>query len=94
MGEYSLAERPNCTLTYRLHANDSSGNDLLRLLLNRAGWVEERESQGGNDWAVRSEATDAAINTLLAEGHPMAAVGDWLGISAATVCRRAAMAQG
>jgi DNA-binding NarL/FixJ family response regulator len=43
----------------------------------------------GSDWGVRCLlVTDAAINTLLAQGHSMAAVGEQLGISAATVCRR------
>jgi DNA invertase Pin-like site-specific DNA recombinase len=34
-------------------------------------------------------ATDSQINTLLGQGHSMMAVGEKLGISAATVCRRA-----
>jgi DNA invertase Pin-like site-specific DNA recombinase len=32
--------------------------------------------------------TDSQINTLVAEGHSMVAIGEQLGISSATVCRR------
>jgi DNA invertase Pin-like site-specific DNA recombinase len=53
----------------------------------RAG-LRNARAKGKHLGRPRLLVTDLQINTLLAQGHSMAAVGEQLGVSSATVCRR------
>jgi DNA invertase Pin-like site-specific DNA recombinase len=59
----------------------------------RSGLANAR-AKGKRLGRPRLLVTDSQINTLLAQGQSMLAIGEQLGISAATVCRRARAVHG
>ncbi|MGA2980147.1 MAG: recombinase family protein [Terriglobales bacterium] len=79
---------PNGRLIFGIFASISEfERELIRSRV-RSGIAAAR-ARGKRIGRPRVLATDTEINTLLAQGHSMVAIGEQLGISAATVCRRA-----
>jgi DNA invertase Pin-like site-specific DNA recombinase len=79
---------PNGRLVFGIFASIAEfERELIRGRV-RSGIAAAR-ARGKKIGRPRVVATDAQISTLLGEGHSMMAIGEKLGISAATVCRRA-----
>jgi DNA invertase Pin-like site-specific DNA recombinase len=82
---------PNGRLVFGIFASIAEfERELIRSRV-RSGIAAAR-ARGKRIGRPRSLVTDSQINSLLAEGHSMEAIGQQLGISAATVCRRARVA--
>lgn len=79
---------PNGRLVFGIFASIAEfERELIRSRV-RSGIAAAR-ARGKRIGRPRVLATDSQITTLLGEGHSMMVIGEKLGISAATVCRRA-----